>query len=338
MQQAPDETLVDQALSLIATAEIATERSARKAAARLAAWRNRGAAQELAYHEAVRRWQMLGAVAPDMRERFRQDVPHNPAPGLSRRTVLGLGVAGACTALLGTGWYWRQPLYRETHATGPGRLAYAEVPDRDSGDGRGTRIDLNADTRLEVRLYRGERVAALERGEALFTVSPDPARPFRVHTRAGVIEVVGTVFTVSDRGGPVSVSVQEGHVRFSPAPRETRWSMLQRGGPAVDLYANQAVTWREGQLEPVRGIEPDSVAAWRNGWLWFDNQTLDEALPAFNAYRSRPLLPASRDVGMLRLTGRFRSADADHVAAQLEAALPVQAHTRASGAVELRRR
>ncbi len=338
MQQAPDETLVDQALSLIATSAIATERSARKAAARLAAWRNRGAAQELAYHEAVRRWQLLDAVAPDMREHFRPDAPHDPAPGLSRRTLLGLGVAGACSALLGAGWYWRQPLYRETYATGPSQLASAQVPDRDSRDGMGTRIDLNADTRLEVRLHRGERVAALERGEALFTVSPDPARPFRVHTRAGMVEVVGTVFTVSDRGGPVSVSVQEGHVRFSPAPRETRWSMLQRGGAAVDLYADQAVTWREGQLEPVRRIEPGSVAAWRNGWLWFDNQTLDEALPAINAFRSRPLLPTDHAVGMLRLTGRFRSADADNAAAQLEAALPVRAATRASGAVELRLR
>jgi len=338
MQQDPDEGLIDQALSLIATSEIATDRSARQAATRLAAWRGRTPAHELAYHEAVRRWKLLGVVAPEMREHFHQDIPASPAPGLSRRAALGLGVAGACTALLGAGWYWHQPLYREFHATGTGQLGYAQVPDHDSGHGMGTQINLNADTRLEVRLYRGERVVALERGEALFTVSPDASRPFRVHTRGGTVEVVGTIFTVSDRGGPVSVSVEEGHVRFSPAPRETRWSVLQRGGPAVDLLARMAVTWRDGQLEPVRRIEPDSVAAWRNGWLWFDNQTLDEALPAINAFRVRPLLPASPAVGMLRLTGRFRSADAETVTGQLEAVLPVHADTRASGAVVLRLR
>lgn len=336
MQQAPDEGLIDQALSLIATSEISTDRSARQAAARLASWRTRTPAHELAYHEAVRRWKLLGVVAPEMREHFHQDIAQVPAPGLSRRAALGLGVAGACTALLGAGWYWRQPLYRETHATATAQLGHAQVPDQDGVPG--TYINLNADTRLEVRLYRGERVVALERGEGLFTVSPDPGRPFRVHTRGGVVEVVGTIFTVSDRGGPVSVSVEEGHVRFSPAPRETRWSVLQRGGPAVDLRARMAVTWRDGQLEPVRHIEPDSVAAWLNGWLWFDNQALDEALPAINAFRARPLLPASPAVGALRLTGRFRSADADNVAGLLEAVLPVRADSRAVGPVELRLR
>jgi transmembrane sensor len=41
---------------------------------------------------------------------------------------------------------------------------------------------------------------------------------------------------------------------------------------------------------------------------------------------------------MLRLTGRFRSADAETVTGQLEAVLPVHADTRAGGAVVLRLR
>ncbi|MGE8612427.1 MAG: FecR family protein [Achromobacter veterisilvae] len=338
MQQVPDEGLIDQALSLIATSEIATERAARLAASRLAAWRARTPQHETAYLEALRRWKLLGAVAPEMRERFPQDIPLAASRGMSRRTLLGLGVAGACTALLGTGWYWRQPLYRASYETDSGQLSQAQVPDRADGGGLGTRIDLSAQTRLAVSLYRHERVVELSHGEALFTVAPDAGRPFRVRTRGGEVEVVGTVFTVSDRGGAVSLAVEEGHVRFHPAPRDARWYTLARGGPSLDLWANTAVTWRDGEVEPVRRIDPESVAAWRNGWLWFDNQRLDEALPAINAFRTRPLTAASPAVNALRLTGRFRSADADSASSVLEAILPLRAETRADGDVVLRLR
>ncbi|WYX30882.1 FecR domain-containing protein [Achromobacter denitrificans] len=191
---------------------------------------------------------------------------------------------------------------------------------------------------MAISLYRHERVVELSHGEALFTVAPDANRPFRVRTRGGEVEVVGTVFTVSDRGAGVSLAVEEGHVRFHPAPRDARWYTLARGGPALDLRANTAVTWRDGEVEPVRPIDPDSVAAWRNGWLWFDNQRLDEALPAINAFRTQPLTASSPAVNALRLTGRFRSADADNAANVLEAILPLRAETRANGDIVLRLR
>lgn len=338
MRDGPDEALVEHALSLIATSEIATARAARQAASRLTAWRQRAPVHELAYLEAQRRWQLLARVAPDMREHFQEDNPAATAPGLSRRTLLGLGAAGACTALLGTGWAWRRPLYQASYETGPGQLSQAQVPDQADGGGLGTRIDLSPQTRLSVSLYRHERVVELSHGEALFTVMPDADRPFRVRTRGGDVEVVGTVFTVSDRGGPVSVAVEEGHVRFQPAPRDARWYTLSRGGPTVDLRAPAAVGWRNGEVDAVRRIDPESVAAWRNGWLWFDNQRLDEALPAINAFRNQPLKAADPAVNALRLTGRFRSADAGNAAQLLEASLPLQAATRPNGDVELRLR
>ena len=132
--------------------------------------------------------------------------------------------------------------------------------------------------------------------------------------------------------------VEEGHVRFQPAPRDARWYTLSRGGPTVDLRAPAAVSWRNGDVDAVRRIDPESVAAWRNGWLWFDNQRLDEALPAINAFRNQPLKAADPAVSALRLTGRFRSADAGNAAQLLEAILPLQAATRPNGDVELRLR
>lgn len=338
MQEAPNEVLVDQALTLIATADIAPEETAERARARLARWRGRAPDHEAAYAEAWRRWQLLSEVAPGMREHFEEKPAAGPAARVSRRAVLGLGLAGACTAAMGAGWYWNRPLYQQSFETGAAQLAQALMPDHALGGAAASRIDLGARTRLDLRLYRDERVVALAHGEALFTVSPDDPRPFRVRTRGGVVEVVGTVFSVSDRGGAVSVAVREGHVRFLPAPRDKRWYTLAGGGPAVDLRPNMAVTWRNGELEPIRTIDPDSVAAWRTGWLWFDNQRLDEALPAINAFRASPLVAAGPAVGALRLTGRFRTADAAALPALLESILPLRAAPQAGGVVELRLR
>lgn len=338
MQQVPDEALIDQALTLIATAEISTQRGARQASSRLTAWRARTPQHEAAYAEAMRRWQLLAAVAPDMRARFDQDIAKAGDHRLSRRALLGWAAAGACTAMLGTGWYWRRPLYQASYETGSSQLAQAQVPDQPDGGGLGTRIDLAARTQLAVSLYRGERVVELSHGEARFKVAADASRPFRVRTRGGEVEVVGTVFSVSDRGGAVAVAVEEGHVRFRPAPRDARWYTWARGGPPLDLYANTAVNWRNGDVDAVRRVDPDSIAAWRNGWLWFDNQRLDEALPAINAFRTQPLTTSDPKVNALRLTGRFRSADAGNAAALLEAILPLRAESQANGDVVLRLR
>lgn len=338
MQQRPDEGLIDQALRLIATAEIATEPAARQATSRLAAWRGRTPGHEAAYVEAVRRWKLLGVVAPEMRAHFDQDIAVAAESGLSRRALLGWAAAGTCTALLGTGWYWRRPLYQASYETGSSQLSQAQVPDQPDGGGLATRIDLGARTRLAISLYRDERVVNFHEGEALFTVARDASRPFLVRTRGGEVEVVGTVFTISDRGGVVSLAVEEGHVRFRPAPRDARWYTLARGGPPLDLHASTAISWRNGEVDPVRRIDPESIAAWLNGWLWFDNQRLEEALPAINAFRARPLTAADAKVNALRLTGRFRSADADTAAALLEAILPLRAESRSNGDVLLRLR
>jgi ferric-dicitrate binding protein FerR (iron transport regulator) len=67
---------------------------------------------------------------------------------------------------------------------------------------------------LRVRLEDLRREVDLGRGEALFQVAHDLRRPFRVHTRAGLVEAVGTQFNVYDRvNGDTRVSVLEGKVR-----------------------------------------------------------------------------------------------------------------------------
>ncbi|MFY9478603.1 MAG: FecR domain-containing protein [Aquabacterium sp.] len=323
------ERLIEHGLKLIAKAAVEPPDAAERARASLAKWRLTSPAHEAAATEAQRRWQLLGGIAADVRDRFE---PAPPAP--SRRQALrGLAAFAGCAVLTGSagGWYWwRQPVFEQRYATGTAEFLTVALPDL--GHGTGSRLDLNARTRVWARLYRHQRVVVLDEGEARFDIARDPERPFLVDTRLGRITVLGTAFTVKDRGGPVSIHVEHGHVRFDPRVKPGEPAL-----PTVDLRAGQALTLRPGQPAQLRSaIDAGQASAWRDGWLVFDNTRLDEALPAINAHRAQPITLADDSVGRLPLTGRFKAADSASLLAALPAILPLSVQALPDGRVALR--
>lgn len=134
--------------------------------------------------------------------------------------------------------------------------------------GDGTTIELNGNT--AIRLDRmSARVAALDRGEALFHVHHDPARPFTVTAGSMTIRDLGTEFNVaSDRQG-VTIAVSEGAVLF-----QSRHAIRKLG-------AGDALALRGGGREIVATkIAPDLVGGWRKGMLSFDNETVGDVASA----------------------------------------------------------
>lgn len=321
------ERLIEHGLKLIAKAAVEPPEGAERARQSMAQWRLTSPAHEAAAIEAQRRWQLLGGIATDVHDRFE----HTPAAPSRRQALRGLAAFAGCTVLAGSagGWYWwRQPVFDQRYATGTAELRAVTLPDLAGAPG--SRLDLNARTRLWARLYRHQRVVMLDEGEARFDISPDAARPFLVETRAGRITVLGTAFTVKDRGGPVSIHVEHGHVRFEPR------SQPGEPMPAVDLRAGQALTLRPGQPAQLRSaVDAGQASAWRDGWLVFDNTRLDEALPAINAHRAQPITLGDGRVGRLPLTGRFKAADSASLLAALPAILPLSVQVQADGRVAL---
>ncbi|NMG66870.1 DUF4974 domain-containing protein [Azoarcus indigens] len=335
MGQDASEKRIEHALTLIARAAIEAPDAASKAREQLARWRAGDEENEAAWAEAMRRWEMLGAMAADLRQRFDEPAYGSSADArrVRRRMLLSLGALCMGTAMLGGGgaWYAYQPVFVQSYRTVTAQLLQAELPD---GQGlAGSQIDLNARSALTARLYRGRRVVALEEGEAHFQVAPDASRPFLVETRVGTVEVVGTAFTVSDRGGPVSISVEHGHVRFFP--KEEGLNLLPWNRRMVELYGGDGVVLRDGQVEPVRRVDASALAAWRDGWLVFDNVRLDEVVPAVNAYRDAPILLADARVSAFRLTGRFRAANSRELLDVLPAMFPLKIERRDGGTISL---
>ena len=333
----PRERLIERALALIVEDEIAPPSPAANSA-RLALdqWRTRSPEHAAAVREARERWNALGGMADDLRAHFDEPVPA-PAPRNPSRRKMLLSVAG----LLGAGvvagrgvqWYWQQPVFQATYRTPNARMLKVTLADAADASA-GSRLDLAPQSAVDVTLYRRRRVIDMARGEVRFDVAPDAERPFVVRTREAIIEVVGTAFTVRDRGGPITVGVEHGHVRV----QVLRQAGTERSGEVVDLRAGDMLEVRDGHADPVRQADTAALSAWRDGWLVFDNTPLGDALAAVNSYRSAPIVGADARIDAMRLSGRFRTNDSAGLLDALPAILPLVAVARPDGSVHLQAR
>lgn len=346
---APRERLIERALALIVEGEIAPAEAAQNARMALNQWRNRSPEHAAALLEARHRWDMLGGMADDLRAHF-----DTPAAGMAaaaaaatsarspqrRKLLLSIAglVGGGLVAGRGVQWYWQQPVFRSAYSTRTAQMLKVTLPDGTSAaDASGSHLDIAPQSAIEVTLYRRQRVVDMARGEVRFEVAHDAQRPFQVRTRGAVIEVVGTVFTVRDRGGPITVGVEQGHVRVQVRARQNAGASAP-SAEVIDLHAGELVEVLDGHADAVRQSDTRALSAWRDGWLVFDNTPLSEALAAVNSYRIRPIVSADARIDALRLSGRFRTNDSVGLVEVLPTILPVTTVPHPDGSVELQAR
>lgn len=194
----------------------------------------------------------------------------------------------------------------------------------------GSRIELNARTVLAVDFGKTERRVRLARGEALFNVARDLARPFVIDTPAGTVRVTGTVFNVrATPGERVEVTVLEGtvHVHTTPAAGSASIDAAAPTAPVHDAAltpGRQAVM--SGDRVMVRTL-PEGAAedatAWRQGRVVFEDTPLAGALERFAAYHARTIT-VDASAADLRLGGRFSLDDLDGFLDFVQRVLPVR--------------
>jgi len=156
-------------------------------------------------------------------------------------------------------------------------------------------VYLNANTRIAVSYSAHARQLVLAQGDAIFQVSKDKARPFRVVSDSTTVTAVGTRFGVDRIGDAVEVRVYEGTVRVE----------------GKDSH-NRAVT--RGQwllLDPKRGVtsgsfSPEAYPNWRTGWLEADGMPLGYVIARLNRYTDTKIVIADPTLVDVGLSGRFR--------------------------------
>lgn len=263
-------------------------------------WRDADPRHAAAYDEARDLWN----DAEDLHQAFA--APARPqAARPARRFLLaagGLLAAGILVALVVGAPLWRA--LTADHRTGVGQQTMVTLPD-------GSTAWLNTDTAIDVTFDDTRRRVVLLRGEALFDVVKDPARPFDVAAVDGRTTAVGTSFAVRDLDEAATVTVVEGAVRVtSPAG----------AGTGTLVEAGQQLAYRRGQPpDAARRTDPDDATAWRRGTIAIRDRSLPDALREIERYRPGRIVLLGDTARFQPVTARIALRDIDGGIAALAA-------------------
>jgi transmembrane sensor len=158
----------------------------------------------------------------------------------------------------------------------------------------GTEVTLGPDTAIDVDLRPHERRITLVKGEALFHVCHDAARPFLVDAGAGHTRVLGTVFDVERTTDGVRVGVLEGRV----AVGDSR-------GEALQLVADEAAAIDATGVHALARNEAAAQVAWTKGQWVFYRRPLADVVARIGRSRHGVILLRGRALQAPPVSGAF---------------------------------
>lgn len=332
-------------------------------------WRGSAREHAEAYEAVERTWQAVRSAAHDPRI---LELRHETALRLT--TGVAHGSAGRTASRLATG-SWARPVKWAVAAVMTmivaGGVLFAVAPrefaqiaelagfGRDRGNQRfvtqigerlavdlpdGTQITLNTQTELRTAFDASERRVVLARGQALFEVAKEGARPFVVEAQGRRFVAVGTTFDVRVEGGRVQLTMLEGVVNVErmdveagsvvASPQHRTSETSPSGGGSADvgampmadkataakpptqarrrtliatIVAGEQLTVDAERVDRVRVADTERVASWRRGLVVFEDTRLADAIAEINRYSETQIALAEGhpEIGELRLSGAF---------------------------------
>jgi transmembrane sensor len=200
----------------------------------------------------------------------------------------------------------------------------------------GSSVQMNTDSQVQVAYGTDSRTIRLLRGEALFSVMPDPKRPFEVYAADRVVRAVGTAFDVHLDGDKVDVTVTKGVVDVAAVDHQrtvTRHKPLKVNPSSSSLGRLKAgemtsVGTGSDRIEIQQLAEPElqRKMAWQEGYLAFSGEPLREVIEQVNRYSPVSLELGDPELASIAIGGRFRIGDLDAVLDVLETNFDIQAH------------
>lgn len=215
--------------------------------------------------------------------------------------VLGL-------ALWGLQAFWLNPSY----ATGLGEQRVLRLSD-------GSRITLNADTRILVEYRESERGVRVDRGEAYFEVAKDSRRPFWVRAGDHRVQALGTAFIVRHEAGRTAVTLVEGKIAVTrdddgaastpePVEASVRPMALEK---QIILTPGERLTFVGGSRGRLDVPRMDAVTAWRRSEIVLDRTPLADAVAEMNRYDQTTLVIDDPQVAGLRVSGIYHTGNSE---------------------------
>jgi transmembrane sensor len=207
----------------------------------------------------------------------------------------------------------------QTYQTNAGQTRQITLAD-------GTRIQLNAASKLTVSLGRDARRVQMADAEAVFDVAHDAARPFLIAVGDRQVRVVGTEFNLRHRADHVALTVRRGVVEVRPADapqaRPTR------------VGIGQVLTYVEGQPGSILKVsDPDATFAWTSGQLIYRDQPLSEVAADLSRRFAVPVRTADPHTASLRFSGVLVTDSEADVLRRLQAFVPIRVEQAAGGVI-----
>jgi transmembrane sensor len=166
----------------------------------------------------------------------------------------------------------------------------------------GSTVELNARSKVEVRLTEHRRDVALIEGQALFHVAKDKQRPFIVQAGEAEVRAVGTEFDVYKKRTETVVTVVEGRV-------ETYAEADGAGAAAILLSAGEQLTVLPHAVTKPTLADTAAATAWVQKRLIFEETPLKDVAVEFNRYNRRPLAIDDPTLQTLKISGVYSSID-----------------------------
>jgi transmembrane sensor len=310
----------------------------------LDAWLAESEEHRAAYEEVERTWSSLRSLADDPQI---LGLRHETALRLTRRmssTVRPLKLAAAAAVLLGVGLALLSAFQpdratltellatlhghkQSQYATSTGERLAVNLED-------GSQITLDTQSALSVSYTKAARWVRLTRGQALFEVAKDRARPFIVDANNRRLVAIGTAFDVRLEGEQVKVTMIEGTVRVERTTARLDPAHLyssdplrnDRGGqPRNTITAGEQLIASAGNLDSIRIADAERTTSWRHGQIIFDNTRLADAVAELNRYSQVKLQLADASLADLRLSGAFATGHPQLFLEALTTYFPIQA-------------
>lgn len=220
--------------------------------------------------------------------------------------VAGLGTAAAAAVVAAL---VLQPVQSATYATGHGEDRHLVLQD-------GTKVDLNAGSKISVAFDGHSRRVQVDDAEATFDVAHDASRPFLISVGDQQIRVVGTQFNVRRRDAGLTLTVGRGVVEVRPLAGEA---------PSVRLTAGDQLAHRDGDpASVVRKVPAEETFAWQQHRLICHDCTLGDVAGELTRAFADPV-DVAPNARSLTFTGVLVLDNENAVVGRLGAFLPLKA-------------
>jgi transmembrane sensor len=261
------------------------------------AWLAADPAHAAAYERAQALWDRFDIVKPEY-ERIQR------SGGIDRR---GLLIGGLAALVAGSGLYAlnRRGLFAD-YTTDVAERRTFSLPD-------GSTVELGSDSALSADFDAGKRSLRLQRGQAFFTVTSDPTRPFIVHAAYGQTRALGTRFDVKLETERVVVSVLEHSVEVTTADAN-----------AAIVAAGWQISYGAEGIGTAQEADAGAVEAWRRDRIIFDDVPLRRVLAELERYRRGKIMLMDRSIGDIPVTAVFDTRHTENALQIIAGTLPIR--------------